>query len=142
CQYTKPNRISDAAPKRPRNSSASRKLVVRRISLRPTEDIARPSDGVDHLRQPAFFELATQPADMDVDHIRLRVVMITPNLLEQHGPRDDPAGVPHQIFKQAVFAGQEFDRPAGAAYLASQQIDLQIADAQICFPRRGGTAPR
>src|SRR6267154_2487063 len=93
------------APPKPRKSSASRKPVVRGMSLSRTEDIPRTPYSVNHLRLPAFFELAAQAADMNIDDVRLRVVVIAPDLLEQHRARNDAAGAPQ---------------------LAGQQIDLQV----------------
>src|ERR1700730_13219143 len=137
----KPNKVSEAAPNRPRNSSASRKLVVRGISLSPTEDIARTPNRVNHLGQLAFFELPTQPADVNVYNVRLRVVMIAPDLLEQHRPRAHPASVPHQVFEQPIFARQEIDRPSGAPDLSGKQIDLQVTDAQCRLALRHRVTP-
>src|SRR5271156_493793 len=102
-----PNSASEAAPNKPRNSSASRKLVVRGISLRPTEDITRASHGVDQLRQPALFEFSPKPSDMNIDHIGLRVVMIAPNLLEEHRSGNHPTRMSHQILEQTVLARQQ-----------------------------------
>src|SRR5690349_11722369 len=98
CQYMKPKTVSEAAPNSPRNNSASRKLVVRGISLSRTEDIARTPHGVDHLRRLVLFELATQPADMHVNDVCLRVIVIAPDLLKYHRPGNDAAGMPHQVF--------------------------------------------
>src|SRR5260370_42431463 len=69
CQYMNPNKIREAAPNRPRNSNASRKLVVRGMSLRATENITRAPNRVDQLRQSTFLKLAAQPAATDIDHI-------------------------------------------------------------------------
>src|SRR5258708_29608782 len=113
-----PNKISEDAPNRPTNSSASRKLVVRGISLSPTKDIARTPNRVDHLGQLAFFELPAQAPHMDVDDIGLRVVMISPDFLEQHRPGDHPPGVPHQVFEQSVFARRQVNDPSAPPDLA------------------------
>src|SRR5947207_11603849 len=94
--YMNPKRTTAPVPTSPRNSKASRKLVVRGMSLSRTEDISRAPNGVDHLRQPAFLQFAAQPADVNINHIGLRVVMIAPDLLEQHRASNHPTRVPHQ----------------------------------------------
>src|SRR3954447_20209825 len=104
--YRNPKRTTAPVPTSPRNSNASRKLVVRGMSLSRTEDISRAPNGVDHLRQPAFLELAAQPANVDIDHIGLGVVMIAPDLLEQHRAGNHPTRVPHQVFEEAILARQ------------------------------------
>src|SRR5271156_5541536 len=131
-----PNSASEAAPNKPRNGSASRKLVVRGISLRPTEDITGASHGVDQLRQPTLFEFSPQPPDMDVDHIGLRVIMIAPNLLEQHRSGDHSPRGSHEVLKKPVLARQQLDRAAGAMYRARQQIDLEVTKLQCRLTSR------
>src|SRR5712672_2511396 len=108
------------APPKRKKSNASRKPRVPGISLTPTQDIPRTPYSVNHLRLPAFFELAAQAADMNIDDVRLRVVVIAPDLLEQHRARNDAAGVPHQIFETPVLARHTPNHPAGAPQLAGQ----------------------
>ena len=85
----------------------------------------------------AVLELAAQAADMDVDHVRARVEMIVPDLLEHHRARDDLAGVAGEEFEQVEFARAERDRAAGARDGAGEQVDLEIADR-----RAGSSAAR
>ena len=53
--------------------------------------------------------LRAQPRDMHVDDIGLRIEMIVPDVLEQHGARHHLAGMSHQIFEQAEFARLQID---------------------------------
>jgi hypothetical protein len=50
-----------------------------------------------------------------VDHVGLRIEMIIPNVLQQHGAGHDLAGMPHQIFEQAEFARLQLQLLPGAA---------------------------
>src|SRR5208282_3719324 len=77
----------------------------------------------------ALIDFGTQPRNVHVDHIGLRVEVIIPDVLQQHGPSDDLAGVPHQIFEQAEFARLQLQLLPGAAYLMRKPIELEIADA-------------
>src|SRR6201999_1968584 len=74
------------------------------------EDIADISNRVDHHREPTVqADLAAQLPDMHVDHVGLRVEMVIPYRLEQHGPRDRLTGVTHHIFKQLILARLQVD---------------------------------
>jgi hypothetical protein len=48
-----------------------------------------------------FIDLRTQPRNMHLDHVGLRIEMIIPNMLKQHGPCHRLARVLHEIFEQA-----------------------------------------
>src|SRR3984957_19079660 len=65
---------------------------------------------------------------MHVDHVGLRVEMIIPDVLQQHGAGHDLAGMPHQIFEQAEFARLQLQLLPGAADFVRQPIELEIAD--------------
>ena len=53
---------------------------------------------------------------MHVDDVGLRIEMMVPDLLEQHGARHDMSGVPHEVFEQPKLARQDLDLPARAAH--------------------------
>src|ERR1700730_19077271 len=80
---------------------AQRKLVVRKNSNLCTEHESNATHGVDERRLTGQIDLAAEPADMDVDEVSTRIEVIVPDLLEEHGSRDDLAVVPDQIFEQA-----------------------------------------
>ena len=83
---------------------------------------------------------------MHVDDVGLRIEMIVPDVLQQHGAGDDLAGMPHQIFEQAEFARLQLQFLSGAAHLVRQPIKLEIADAInglfAAARRAGAPAPR
>src|SRR4051794_14997577 len=69
------------------------------------EHVARATNRVEQRLFESVLQLAPQAADMHVDDIGARVEMIIPDLLEQHGPGNDPALVAREIFEQQIFAG-------------------------------------
>ncbi len=52
--------------------------------------------------------------------------MEIPNLLEQHGPGDDPAFVAHENRQQREFLRLQIDEQPIARYLAPYNVDHQI----------------
>ena len=63
----------------------------------------------------SLVDLGAQARDMDVDDIGLRVEVIVPDILEQHGAGHDMAGIAHEIFEQLEFARLQQDRLARRA---------------------------
>src|SRR5579884_4017941 len=113
-----------------RKASASLKAVVRKIlPSAVTNHVSRAADRVEQRRIEVFIDLGAQSRDMHVDHIGLRIEVIVPNALEQHGPGDDLAGVLHQIFEQTKLARLQRDFDAAAGDLVRQAIELEIGNA-------------
>lgn len=75
---------------------------------------------------------------MHVDHVGLRIEMIVPDVLEQHGARHHLAGVLHQVFEQAEFARLQRQLVLAAGDAMRQPVELEIADAVERF--LGGAA--
>ncbi len=61
--------------------------------------------------------------------------MIFPDILQQHGARDNLPGVAHQIFEQAEFARLQFNGRAAALGGAGEEIELQIAHRHLGLHR-------
>ena len=76
-----------------------------------------------------FINLRAQPRDVHVDDVGLRVEMVIPHVLEQHGASHDLTRVLHEIFEQAELARLQNDLVACAGYLMRQPVELEIADA-------------
>src|SRR3569832_290376 len=76
-------------------------------------------------------DLFPQVADVDVDNIGLERKVILPDLLQQHGSRDDPPWMTKEIFEQTKFARQQLYLVAVAMYRLLDQIHLEVADAQF-----------
>ena len=88
-----------------------------------------------------LLDLAAQPRDMDVDDVGLRIEMIVPDILEQHGARHHLAGMAHQIFEQAEFARLQRDLACCAADRMRQPVEFEIADTVDGFGFLGAGAP-
>src|SRR5271155_5533856 len=69
----------------------SRKLTVRPKRLSRFEDITHAADRVQHFLPFVYF--VAQTVDQDVHDVGLRIKTIIPDVLEDHGFGDDPAGV-------------------------------------------------
>src|SRR5436305_11323811 len=92
------------------------------LAVSSTDHVSGPADRLQHRLVETLVDLGSEPRDMDVDDVGLRVEMIVPDILEQHRAGDDVAGIAHQIFKQLEFARLERDRLAGAADGAGQEV--------------------
>src|ERR1700733_7728334 len=79
--------------------------------LRSLKNIADITYRMDHRRHaPIEADLPAQMADVHVDHVGLRIEVVVPDRLEQERASDDLARVPHQEFKQTVFARLQVER--------------------------------
>src|SRR5260370_7633544 len=76
-----------------------------------------------------LIDLRAQPRDVHVDDVGLRVEMIIPHVLEQHGASDDLTRVLHEILEQAELPRLQDDFVACASHLMRKPVDLEIADA-------------
>src|SRR3569623_326838 len=83
------------------NTAVSRTVLVRQSWANLfTDHISGAANGVQEPIGVALVDLAAQAGHVDVDHVGLRVEMVVPDVLEQHGAGHDLAGVLHQIFEQ------------------------------------------
>ena len=67
------------------------------------EAVTHAAHGVDQRCWEAFIHLATQAADVDINHIGLRVKTVVPDRLQQHGARDNLVRVLHEKCQQTKF---------------------------------------
>src|SRR5579859_2912537 len=93
--------------------------------------------GVAHRAQQRALELRVdllpQLADMHVHHVGLRVEMVVPDILQQHGARDYLIRVPHEVLEQLEFARLQRNLAVSARDLARQRIHMQVADNERRF---------
>jgi len=89
-------------------------------------------------------DFGAQSRDMDVDHVGLRIEMIVPDMFEQHGPRDDLAGVLHEIFEQAKLSRLQRDFLSRARHLVGETIEHEIVimEQEAAHPPRAGVDVR
>jgi hypothetical protein len=61
--------------------------------------IADATNRTKQLRREILVDFPPQPANLDIDHIGLRIKVIVLDCLEQHGASNNLALVPHQVFE-------------------------------------------
>ena len=80
-------------------------------------------------------ELAPEIADVDIDDVGLGIVLVAPNRREDLLAGENAAAMAHQMDEQVELGARQSHLLSGAAHLAGDQVDLDVADAQRC---RGG----
>lgn len=64
-----------------------------------TKHVAGAAYGVDQLVRMPLVDLLAETVDMHVHDIPSRLEIVVPGGLEQHGARNDMAGIPHEQFE-------------------------------------------
>src|SRR5271165_4299951 len=91
-------------------ASARRKAVApKSLPSAVTNHVPGPAHGAQQRRVKIAVDLGAQARYMHIDHVRLRIEMVIPHMLKQHGTRDHLSGVLHQIFQQTEFTRLEDD---------------------------------
>jgi len=85
---------------------------------------------VDEFAVEIAVDFAAQTLDKHVDHVRLRVEIVIPHVLEDHCFRDHAPGVAQQIFEQRELARLQLNLLSVASHFAAQQIECEIGVAQ------------
>src|SRR5690606_45832 len=107
CQRITPAIPAATVTKTATYAAISRKAVVRvkcgssGLALASTDHVSRATDRMQQGLLEVLVDLRSEPGDVDVDDIGLRIEMIIPDVLEQHGARHDLTGMAHQVFEQA-----------------------------------------
>src|SRR3990167_10970425 len=108
--------------------TASRKVEVCKSLISGTQRVSRTAHGVQERLIEILVDLGPETGNMHVDHVRLRIEMIFPDILQQHGSRDDLARMLHQIFEQAEFARLEVDLLPFPHDLAGEEVNFEVTD--------------
>src|SRR6266702_3888987 len=93
-----------------------------------TDHVPRAADRVQQRPLETLVDLRAQPRNVHVDHVGLRIEMIVPDVLQQHGTRHHLTGMLHQIFEQAEFARLECQFVLAAGDAMGEPVELEIAD--------------
>src|SRR5579862_5289575 len=94
------------------------------------EDVAYATDGVDERPCRILVHLAAQAIDMDIDHVGCGINPHAPNMIQDHCPSYDPAGVSAQIFEKRKFLRSQLKQVIAASSLVTQQVQLQVCGLQ------------
>src|SRR5271170_2455647 len=104
------------------------------------DHIAGAAHGVQERLRKALVDLGSQSRNVHVDDVGLRIEMVVPDILQQHRPGDNLAGMAHEIFQQAEFARLKLQFLPGAAHLVRKPVELEIGNAVKRF-LAAATAP-
>src|SRR5579863_69288 len=88
-----------------------------------TDPVSGSPHRMQQSRRKTFIDLASQAADLNVDHIGLGIEVIVPDRFQQHGAGHDLTLMPNQIFEQAKFPGLQGDRLSAALHPTGPQIE-------------------
>src|SRR5205085_388915 len=90
------------------------------------EDVARAADRVKEARFAIGCEFPSQVGHEDLDRIRDREGVVTPDLVEQTLARDHQALVAHQVLEELELALREVDAALAADDLVRVRIQRQV----------------
>src|SRR5215471_5517890 len=105
-------------PKIPIEISANLKVVDRKVLARSTDTVPDAADRMDEWIDLLAVDLAAHAPDVDIDDVGGRVEMQIPDVLQQHRPRDNMAGIANQILQKLEFSGKYFNVAAAPPYRA------------------------
>src|ERR1700722_377064 len=107
-----------------------------------TDHITGAAHGMQKRLRETLVDLRAQPGDVHVNNVGLRIKMIVPNVLQQHGTGHDLSRVPHQIFEQAEFARLQLQLLSAAGDFVRETVELEVADpiaAHLTSAATGGS---
>src|SRR4051794_38065151 len=90
------------------------------------EPVAHVADRADLLLELGA-ELGAQPPDVDVDRAGAAVVVIAPDLLQQLGASEDPAGVLREVLQQLELLVGEVERASAHLGRVRGLVDDDVA---------------
>jgi hypothetical protein len=95
------------------------------IKERLCQDVPGAPNRLDERLGALLINLSAEAPHVNVDQIRTRVEVVSPDHLKQHRPRDRLTRMPDHEFKDAVFGWQQCNFHFIASDLAGYQIDLK-----------------
>ena len=109
------------------------------VLFRGTDHVACAADRMQQRRLEALVDLGAQAGDMHVDHIGLRIEVVFPYALQEHGAGHYLARMAHQILQKTELARLQVDRLAVAGGRPGEQVQFKIADRKLGL--HGGRSP-
>src|SRR5271156_7004085 len=107
-----------------------RHAALRMIGLAVFENIAYTSQRSNEGPTPVRVYLPAKTVDVYIDDVGVRLYPHTPDGVQDHGPCDNAACIPTQIFQQNEFLRRQIQDLAAPGRLASQQIQFEIKNSQ------------
>src|SRR5437773_5016752 len=105
------------------------------------EPVAGASQRRDQLRLETVVDLAPQPPDQHLEHVRKRVVIVVPHVRGDRGAVEDATLIQHEQLQQRELLRAERDRPTATLYPAGAEIDLEVRNP-VPGRRQGRPAAR
>src|SRR6202044_22867 len=120
-----------------RIASARRKAVApKSLPSAVTYHVTGAANRAEQRRVEIAIDLGAQAGHVHIDHIGLRIEVIVPHMLEQHGARDHLAGVLHEILQQPEFARLQDDFLGPTRDLVRQAVKREVGDPKHRLLRR------
>ena len=104
------------------------------------EPVPGAAHGLDLVASERTIDLVAQVADVDVDDVGVALVREVPHVFDQLRPRQDLAGVTHQVFEERELARGELDHRLITRHAPGGGIELEVPDPEDRRPL-GGAAP-
>ena len=103
-----------------------RQAALRMIGLAVVENITHSSQRSNQGSTPIRVYLPAKTVDVYVHDVGVRLDSHTPDFVEDHGPRDDPARISTQIFQQNEFLRRQIQDLSVAGSFTPKQIEFEI----------------
>ena len=94
------------------------------------EGVADAAVGLNQLLLEVAIDLASQGADVDIDHVGQALKGGVPDMLKNHGSGNRTIDVPNQVLEQQKFFGAQIDGFPQTCGSPLNQIQLKISRAQ------------
>src|SRR5665213_1554100 len=98
--------------------------------------IAKPADCLDDVRR----HLLAQPADENLDRVRVAIEVLIVEMLDQLSAGDDPIAVVHEVFEHAILVRSELHRIAVDGHLAGAAVETHRPNLDLVGRMPGGAA--
>src|SRR5512143_154869 len=96
----------------PAYQKVSRNASERRSLRTFSNNITRSADGVNQLGLEILVHFVPQSADPRVNDVGMRIEIVVPDMLHDHGPGNHLPGIAHEVFEEGELTGLKFDLPS------------------------------
>src|SRR5690349_11220000 len=115
---------------------AAKASVSRALSgSRNRRTVAEPVPDSPHGLERLLAELRAQAADVDVDDVRVALVRVVPDVIDEPPPRERLARVAHEVLQDRELLGGELERLAVQRGGVRRRVELEPADGEQHRPR-------
>src|SRR4051812_38365510 len=94
---------------RPLGAAGTKRASRSGIGLLGLQHVPAASNGMDQLTRSAAVDLVPQVVDVDVYDVGEGIEVMIPDVFGNHGPREDPPRMTHEVFQQGIFLQGQVD---------------------------------